>query len=373
MPCIGACVEAARGTGLSLRETTDIGPDYAVTLREWRRRWEERRSDVHKLGYSERFWRKYRCANGSPTRPNLCGAVDAQHGTAPPLYHISLAGSTLRTARRALTGATSTTSTWRGSRTRRRRPARPPPPPWPGAAPASTALWPARCCRPRPPRCRGSCPPTPPTRCAAAARVDDTPGGMHQVVCPLPARKLGRHCHRQRRPHQRTRRARPLARSPLRRRCWRSTFSWWACWCAGTATCGSCPPSRAAARWRTRWRTPPRSCWCPPTRPWTACARPGGARTWCTWPTRRPSRWQACSTSGTSPGRCSCTRSRTTRRPPRPSSHRPPVRLGSCAALCTWCSQVSGKQICAVRRGCSRFGGRGRANRRPALIACPAR
>lgn len=38
LPCIGACVEAARGTGLSLHATTDIGPHYAITLREWRRR-----------------------------------------------------------------------------------------------------------------------------------------------------------------------------------------------------------------------------------------------------------------------------------------------------------------------------------------------
>ncbi|KAF5839621.1 cyclopropane fatty acid synthase [Dunaliella salina] len=60
LPSVGAMVEAARGTGLSLHETTDIGLHYAVTLREWRQRWEDRRTDVLRLGYSERFWRKYR-------------------------------------------------------------------------------------------------------------------------------------------------------------------------------------------------------------------------------------------------------------------------------------------------------------------------
>lgn len=43
LPSIGAMVEAARGTGLTLADTVDIGPHYAVTLREWRRRWELRR------------------------------------------------------------------------------------------------------------------------------------------------------------------------------------------------------------------------------------------------------------------------------------------------------------------------------------------
>lgn len=38
----------------------DIGPDYAVTLRAWREAWEARQAEVLALGYSERFWRKYR-------------------------------------------------------------------------------------------------------------------------------------------------------------------------------------------------------------------------------------------------------------------------------------------------------------------------
>ncbi len=79
-------VACARGTGLSVHSVRDIGPDYAVTLRHWRRAWETGKEEVrgvikqvvfnqvhiiiasHRLsclqvlalGYSERFWRKYR-------------------------------------------------------------------------------------------------------------------------------------------------------------------------------------------------------------------------------------------------------------------------------------------------------------------------
>lgn len=60
LPSMGAMVEAARGTGLSVQDCHDIGPDYAITLRAWRQAWEQRRQAVLELGYSERFWRKYR-------------------------------------------------------------------------------------------------------------------------------------------------------------------------------------------------------------------------------------------------------------------------------------------------------------------------
>lgn len=62
LPSMGAMVEAARGTALQVRGVRDIGPDYAVTLRAWRSAWEEKKEAVLQLGYSERFWRKYRCA-----------------------------------------------------------------------------------------------------------------------------------------------------------------------------------------------------------------------------------------------------------------------------------------------------------------------
>lgn len=60
LPSMGACVEAARGTGLSVHNVVDIGEDYAVTLRKWRQAWEEKKDHILQLGYSERFWRKYR-------------------------------------------------------------------------------------------------------------------------------------------------------------------------------------------------------------------------------------------------------------------------------------------------------------------------
>lgn len=43
------------------QDCTDIGPHYAVTLREWRAAWERERDSALRLGYSDRFWRKYRC------------------------------------------------------------------------------------------------------------------------------------------------------------------------------------------------------------------------------------------------------------------------------------------------------------------------
>ncbi|GFR51020.1 hypothetical protein Agub_g13347 [Astrephomene gubernaculifera] len=60
LPSLGAIADCCRGTGLSLRDTHDIGPDYAITLRSWRDAWEQRRGEVLALGYNERFWRKYR-------------------------------------------------------------------------------------------------------------------------------------------------------------------------------------------------------------------------------------------------------------------------------------------------------------------------
>ena len=60
LPSVGACVEAAKGTGLTVHNITDIGEDYAVTLRKWRESWESRKEEILQLGYSEKFWRKYR-------------------------------------------------------------------------------------------------------------------------------------------------------------------------------------------------------------------------------------------------------------------------------------------------------------------------
>ncbi|KAG2492394.1 hypothetical protein HYH03_009340 [Edaphochlamys debaryana] len=60
LPSLGAIADCCRGTGLCVRDTHDIGPDYAVTLRSWRATWEQRKAEVLALGYSEKFWRKFR-------------------------------------------------------------------------------------------------------------------------------------------------------------------------------------------------------------------------------------------------------------------------------------------------------------------------
>ncbi|BDA46075.1 probable cyclopropane-fatty-acyl-phospholipid synthase at C-terminar half [Coccomyxa sp. Obi] len=60
LPSMGAMVDAARGTGLFVQECTDIGPHYAITLRAWREAWERERAAILQLGYSERYWRKFR-------------------------------------------------------------------------------------------------------------------------------------------------------------------------------------------------------------------------------------------------------------------------------------------------------------------------
>lgn len=45
---------------MAMADFTDIGRDYALTLREWRSCWEAKKNDLIELGYSEQFWRKYR-------------------------------------------------------------------------------------------------------------------------------------------------------------------------------------------------------------------------------------------------------------------------------------------------------------------------
>jgi len=53
-------VSAARHTDAVLVNLEDIGLDYAVTLREWRRRFESRRDDILRLNFDERFLRMWR-------------------------------------------------------------------------------------------------------------------------------------------------------------------------------------------------------------------------------------------------------------------------------------------------------------------------
>ena len=90
LPSIAAMLASARGTGLSLTCTTDIGPHYAVTLRAWRQAWEARRKEAMALGYSDRFWRKYRSGPvltcvldpGEPPTPHLQPIIPPHHTSA---------------------------------------------------------------------------------------------------------------------------------------------------------------------------------------------------------------------------------------------------------------------------------------------------
>eukprot|EP01023_Acetabularia_acetabulum_P058522 TRINITY_DN6925_c0_g2_i3.p1 TRINITY_DN6925_c0_g2~~TRINITY_DN6925_c0_g2_i3.p1 ORF type:complete len:1028 (-),score=184.63 TRINITY_DN6925_c0_g2_i3:1047-3677(-) len=59
LPCISAIVDIISTTELSLTQAIDIGPHYAITLREWRKQWEERKQAILQIGYSNDFWRKY--------------------------------------------------------------------------------------------------------------------------------------------------------------------------------------------------------------------------------------------------------------------------------------------------------------------------
>lgn len=65
IPSTSAMLDAmARHSDLALLHLEDIGASYALTLREWRRRFEAARERVLALGYDERFirlWRFYLC------------------------------------------------------------------------------------------------------------------------------------------------------------------------------------------------------------------------------------------------------------------------------------------------------------------------
>lgn len=58
LPSMGAMAACAGPAQLHAVDSLDIGPDYAITLREWRRRWMARWDDITALGYSDTFMRK---------------------------------------------------------------------------------------------------------------------------------------------------------------------------------------------------------------------------------------------------------------------------------------------------------------------------
>ncbi|CAD7695206.1 unnamed protein product [Ostreobium quekettii] len=60
LPCLQLVSDLARRHGMSVHDANDIGLDYAVTLRQWRASWEERKEELAALGYNEWFWKKYR-------------------------------------------------------------------------------------------------------------------------------------------------------------------------------------------------------------------------------------------------------------------------------------------------------------------------
>jgi cyclopropane-fatty-acyl-phospholipid synthase len=60
IPSVAAMTGAmARATDLKLFHLEDIGPSYAVTLRQWRERFDARLDEVRALGYPERFVRMW--------------------------------------------------------------------------------------------------------------------------------------------------------------------------------------------------------------------------------------------------------------------------------------------------------------------------
>ena len=61
LPSVTAIAAAAtRASDLRLIDLEDIGPHYARTLADWRRRLEDRRSDAHALGFDDQFLRMWR-------------------------------------------------------------------------------------------------------------------------------------------------------------------------------------------------------------------------------------------------------------------------------------------------------------------------
>lgn len=60
VPGIGQVLVSATMLRLDTQGCTDIGLHYAVTLRAWRAAWERERAAILALGYSERYWRKFR-------------------------------------------------------------------------------------------------------------------------------------------------------------------------------------------------------------------------------------------------------------------------------------------------------------------------
>ena len=59
LPSMGAMLACAGCESLSAVNVRDVGPDYAITLRAWRKNWMSKWDEIRALGYSDRFMRKY--------------------------------------------------------------------------------------------------------------------------------------------------------------------------------------------------------------------------------------------------------------------------------------------------------------------------
>lgn len=62
LPSMGAMSACAAASGLAAVRLSNIGPHYAITLREWRKNWIKHWDAIQKLGYPQTFMRKYALA-----------------------------------------------------------------------------------------------------------------------------------------------------------------------------------------------------------------------------------------------------------------------------------------------------------------------
>ncbi|MBM3940025.1 MAG: class I SAM-dependent methyltransferase, partial [SAR202 cluster bacterium] len=59
LPSLAALRQAITGTSLTMTDTEDIGLHYAVTLRQWRRRFWDKERELRALGFDDRFMRTW--------------------------------------------------------------------------------------------------------------------------------------------------------------------------------------------------------------------------------------------------------------------------------------------------------------------------
>jgi cyclopropane-fatty-acyl-phospholipid synthase len=59
IPSLGALAEALTPAGFRIEDQSEIGAHYALTLAAWRERFESRADDVARLGFDDRFRRRW--------------------------------------------------------------------------------------------------------------------------------------------------------------------------------------------------------------------------------------------------------------------------------------------------------------------------